>query len=610
MESFAKLELGIHHRMDEYTLEMRFWTPGSRAETWLAGKDLLEVKIDPQALLPYSHDASAYGKYLTDCVFADGDARSGFASARATAQALGAPLRLRFWVGPTAPELNGLRWETLLDPDHLTPLSTDEQILFSRYVGSSSLYPFQPATRSRLRACVLVANPSNLSKNFPALQVDEEVERARTGLGDMNLEILAGPGKATLDNLLTEMRDHRPDLLYLVAHGGIANKEGPQPYVLLEKPDSTLRPVLASELVARLRDLLHLPFLVVLISCNSAGEGSVLDSNPMIALGPRLVDCGVPAVVAMNGTIRFSTVAEFAPVFFKELQRDGQIDRAVAVARSHVRDSADWWAPVLFSRLDDHCLFNPEPPDAKALAYLFEPETVYVSAGKFWMGCQPGPGVLPWESPTYEVDLPAFRIGKYPVTHQQFSEFIRQTGQLANIELGWDGQMPPEHLVDKPVTGVSWVKAMEYCLWLSEKTGKSYTLPNEAQWEKAARGVKGWIYPWGNEWLQVAELPPSPFDCYGMVGGVREWTVSLWGEKRAQPDRRYIYPWQEDGRNDPLANLQIRRVFRGGSSDDPFRMTCTARGSSAPDQTGIPGKRFGFRVVMKLQEGDAGDSQS
>ena len=65
----------------------------------------------------------------------------------------------------------------------------------------------------------------------------------------------------------------------------------------------------------------------------------------------RLAEAGVPAVIAMQGNVTMRTIADFMPVFFKELQRDGQIDRAVVAARGTVRERPDFWMPVLFMRL-------------------------------------------------------------------------------------------------------------------------------------------------------------------------------------------------------------------------------------------------------------------
>jgi hypothetical protein len=86
----------------------------------------------------------------------------------------------------------------------------------------------------------------------------------------------------------------------------------------------------------------------VLASCQSAGSGT---GDALAALGPQLAEAGIPAVLAMQGNISMETVANFMPVFFEQLQRDGQIDRALAVARGTVRQRHDYWMPVLFMRL-------------------------------------------------------------------------------------------------------------------------------------------------------------------------------------------------------------------------------------------------------------------
>jgi hypothetical protein len=93
---------------------------------------------------------------------------------------------------------------------------------------------------------------------------------------------------------------------------------------------------------------------VILASCQSAGSGAEArtdDAGALAALGPKLAEAGIPAVLAMQGNVSMETVARFMPVFFQELQRDGQIDRAMAVARGAVRERPDWWMPVLFMRL-------------------------------------------------------------------------------------------------------------------------------------------------------------------------------------------------------------------------------------------------------------------
>jgi len=248
----------------------------------------------------------------------------------------------------------------------------------------------------------------------------------------------------------------------------------------------------------------------------------------------------------------------------------------------------------------------PPPKELPPLPY--EPAMILIAAGPFVMGCDGG---KPEESPRHEVNLPAYRIGQYPVTSEQFAEFVRQTGRVMP-ELGWPGQSPAEATLHLPVTGVSWTHALAYCEWLSQQTGRPYALPNEAEWERAARYTDGRLYPWGNAWLEgranadpdhitaVNAYPPQTVEgCYDMVGNAREWTCSLWGLQRRAPDALYSYPWIADPRRHEItANNQIRRIYRGGASRAPAQMTCATRQANMPD-TKIDMARHGFRVVLE-----------
>lgn|GEM_PF-1478575 len=247
----------------------------------------------------------------------------------------------------------------------------------------------------------------------------------------------------------------------------------------------------------------------------------------------------------------------------------------------------------------------------------FEPETILIPKGPFFMGSL-NPGDAPaYETPQHTVNLPAYRIGKSPVTNSQYEEFVREKNIPVAPVTGWNGQRVPSGLESYPVTGVTWYEARAYCQWLSEKTGRSYLLPNEAQWEKACRGGNSFVYPWGNDLeagrsnhgcKSIAAVDAYPaqneFGCFDMVGNVRQWTCSLWGEKRSQPDAAYLYPWKDDERNSLSANRQIRRVVRGSSMRDGVtRLRCSARSGQLPDDRGLAGMRHGFRVVINIEEG-------
>ncbi len=247
----------------------------------------------------------------------------------------------------------------------------------------------------------------------------------------------------------------------------------------------------------------------------------------------------------------------------------------------------------------------------------FEPELVEIPAGDFILGTDEGQA---YEAPSHKINLPTYKIGKFPVTNAQYVEFMKQTGASISPKAGWElarvGQAPPEVKLNHPLVGISWDEAVTYCRWLSEQTGRDYRLPSEAEWEKAARGPQDQrVYPWGQSWddqranqngretTPVDHYPAqSPYRCYDMVGNVWEWTGTIWGSERAEPDFVYPYPApnQTDGREAPPTKQALHREYRlcrGGSfRDKPARLRCSARARFAAD---TPHVRRGFRVVQE-----------
>jgi len=356
MTDCADLEIGLHcHDSGGYAIELRFSQPKSDADVRLARDNQPPVHFDLDRLRELVVDDAAYGRLLGESLLADAGLRAVFAQARSTAQTLELPLRLRLFVGPGASELHSLRWETLRDPHDGALLFTGEQILFSRYLSSLDWQPVGLRPKGALRALVVIANPAGLGEWQPdgrplaAIDVNGELARAQQGLGDIPITPLIS-GSANLDEITARLRDGC-DILYLVCHGALIEGE---PHLWLEDEAGKVKVVAGAELVARLAEMRYRPRLVVLASCQSAGTGDQArtgDEGALAALGPKLAEAGIPAVLAMQGNVTMQTVAGFMPVFFHELQRDGQIDSAAAVARGAVRDRPDWWAPVLFMRL-------------------------------------------------------------------------------------------------------------------------------------------------------------------------------------------------------------------------------------------------------------------
>jgi formylglycine-generating enzyme required for sulfatase activity len=152
---------------------------------------------------------------------------------------------------------------------------------------------------------------------------------------------------------------------------------------------------------------------------------------------------------------------------------------------------------------------------------------VLIPAGEFWMGSPQGEGAE-IEHPRHKVYLDAYWIDKYEVTNAQFAKFIEDTGHITQAEwLGFgfvmtrDGQRqiaganwrhpwgPKSSIKDKmdhPVVQVTWEDAVSYANWAGKR------LPTEAEWEKAARGPKGFKYPWGRFYDRSKERIGLPWE--------------------------------------------------------------------------------------------------
>lgn len=286
-------------------------------------------------------------------------------------------------------------------------------------------------------------------------------------------------------------------------------------------------------------------------------------------------------------------------------QENGRLPDLITICRQ-LRPRQEWPDPVALGSEAE--LFG------QPLRLLhFEPETVAIPRGHFLMGRDAG-DVPAAEKPQHTLELGYFRSGKYPITNSQYAEFLRQRPQQSPPppNTGWFGKEPPAARLDHPVVGVSWEDARAYCRWLSDVTGRAYRLPGEAEWEKAARGTDGRLYPWGNEWQEglcnvgsggttavtAYDATPTPYGCVDMLGNVAEWTSAIWGENRQEP--AFPYPYQpNDGREDPNANQQnprLRRVCRGGAFDsDPAHVRCTARDHLRANSARL---NLGFRIVL------------
>ena len=220
------------------------------------------------------------------------------------------------------------------------------------------------------------------------------------------------------------------------------------------------------------------------------------------------------------------------------------------------------------------------------------------------------------EKPQHTLEIPYdYWIAKTPITNEQFNAFVKDTSYQTNAEKeGWAWVwMVRENCWEKvyganwrfplgpnsdasdlqihPVVSINFHDALAYCKWLNEQAfidlprDYHFRLPSEAEWEKAARGPDGRIWPWGNYFdsafcnsnengpdavIAVGAHAPKSDSFYGvsdMCGNIWEWTTTLWGNERYV--RAFVYPYQlDDGRDNQRADDTFYRIIRGGSFKD------------------------------------------
>lgn len=262
---------------------------------------------------------------------------------------------------------------------------------------------------------------------------------------------------------------------------------------------------------------------------------------------------------------------------------------------------------------------------------------VFVPAGRFIYGPEvvferlQGTRTL---RPRQYLTLPAFAIAQYPVTVGDWHTFMQETGyrwagrwyHLAGPPRGWLRRYAPcmdypARMARYPMVDVTQTDALAYCAWLSARLGFTCTLPNEEQWEKAARGTDGRSYPWGEahprpelrtlgnwvkiryylynlfvtperEWARsgwyfragspwpVGAIPQnvSPYGCYDMAGNIWEWTCSPYNP-----------------------NIPGFHVVKGGSwGYSPLHTKCYVRSAASITTTSdrYHAHGTGFRVVI------------
>lgn len=227
----------------------------------------------------------------------------------------------------------------------------------------------------------------------------------------------------------------------------------------------------------------------------------------------------------------------------------------------------------------------------------FEPEMVRIPAGTFMMGSpESEKDRQPGEGPQHEVSIAAFEMGRFEVTVGQFRQFVQddqyrtvteQDDKGCFVWINDEWKQQPERnwqspgfaqSDDQPVVCISWRDAQAYIAWLSQKTGKLYRLPTEAEWEYAARAGTQTRYWWGDDignnnavcsgcgsqWngkqtAPIGSFKANTFGLHDTAGNVWEWVQDCWHENYTNAPADGSAWLEADGGD------CSHRVIRGGS---------------------------------------------
>lgn len=271
----------------------------------------------------------------------------------------------------------------------------------------------------------------------------------------------------------------------------------------------------------------------------------------------------------------------------------------------------------------------------------FEDTWISIPGGTFNMGAQAkdeskpnfDPDAKPWEGPVIKINFSGFQIRKYPVTVEEFRQFVSDEGYENRLfwtteswqwksendikePRDWEAQL---RIPNNPVSGVSWYEAEAYSRWLSEndQQGWTYRLPSEAEWEYTVRRNMrpGRRFPWGNKlntkelaeanWLGCGLRKQSPVGIFpksnigkgitDMIGNVEEWCADSWSWDHKG------YPRNGTVRTKPTEN---GCVVRGGSAIRVSILCRPTYRSRCNKESRYP--TIGFRLV-RCQKGTAMD---
>jgi len=294
----------------------------------------------------------SFGRHLFDSLFA-GDVEDALRDSLGRVNVLGTGLRLRLRIDP--PELASLPWEYLLDPRHDVPVAILPQFTLSRWVQTP-----RPSDRPwpvdlPLRILVVISGPKDVmpldvAREKQVLQgvFEELVKRGRVKLRFLD--------RALIEEIQAKLNSFRPHIFHFVGHGMFQRD---QARLILENEDGMAWPASDRDF----RDLFLGNKDTRLVVLNACQGGATSSANALVGLAPRLMQRGLPSVVAMQHETADETAVVFAQEFYRSIADGKPVDVAMAQARRIIRlkfglGRRDWGTPVLFMRSRDGRIFE------------------------------------------------------------------------------------------------------------------------------------------------------------------------------------------------------------------------------------------------------------
>ncbi|MCP4539005.1 MAG: SUMF1/EgtB/PvdO family nonheme iron enzyme [Chloroflexi bacterium] len=346
MNNFADLEIRILQRRDEeYPVEITLDGQQESSQGYLSAN-----------ILPWTANSDPVydGQRLFDALLADSILRSTWDQARGQSP----QRRIRLRINKGAPELHTLPWELLRDGD--TMLSANGKTPFSRYLPVFEEWGGAVENRP-IRVLVLISNPNDLKeKNLPPLDVETErniLTEAFSKLDENEIELDFLDSPVTLERLGTKLHKEYHIIHYL-GHGTLSRDKKSTILYMQDEAGNTqfVDDEQFSGMLSRQRVK---PRLVFLAACQSAARST---TDAFRGLGPKLVNAGIPAIVAMQDKLEITTARKLSQVFYQRLAEHGIVDYAMNEARSVLLTAGrpDAAVPVLFMRLKDGQLWKDE----------------------------------------------------------------------------------------------------------------------------------------------------------------------------------------------------------------------------------------------------------